>query len=183
MGYAIARIAAFRGADVTLVSGPTALEIPAFTNFVSITSAEDLFREVTARSSAQDIIIKAAAVADYRPSHVADEKIRKSDSDMFIPLERTPDTLRHLGSHKQEGQLLCGFAMETTDLLKNAGEKLKKKKADMIVANSLRAAGAGFGTDTNVVTFLTPDGTEELPMMTKAEVADRILDRCAGTEK
>ena len=183
MGYAIARIAAFRGADVTLVSGPTALEIPAFTNFVSITSAEDLFREVTARSSAQDIIIKAAAVADYRPSHVADEKIRKSDSDMFIPLERTPDTLRHLGSHKQEGQLLCGFAMETSNLEERAREKLKKKNLDLIVGNNVKVPGAGFGTDTNVVTLITEDSVESPGIMSKEEVAGCILDKLLSLRK
>ena len=185
MGTAIARAAAIRGAEVTLVAGDMRVPAPQFVNTVRVTSAEEMFQAVTSVSSQQDIIVMAAAVADFRPVEVASEKIKKRDrgEENSIALTRTKDILAWCGEHKPEGQFLCGFAMETTDLLKNAGEKLKKKKADMIVANSLRAAGAGFGTDTNVVTFLTPDGTEELPMMTKAEVADRILDRCAGTEK
>ena len=158
MGYAIARMAMLRGADVTLVSGPTGLERPSFVNFVPIVSAADLFREVTARAP----IITPAAVADYRPASVSDEKIHKKEGDLSIALERTEDTLQYLGDHKPEGQILCGFAMETSDLEERARGKLAKKNLDMIVANNLKVKGAGFGTDTNVVTLITRDGEEKL---------------------
>ena len=148
MGYAIARAAALRGAEVTLVSGPVGLEAPAGVKRVPITSAHDLFEAVTAVSGQQDIIIKAAAVADYRPASVSDEKIKKADNDLSIALERTEDTLQYLGSHKPEGQILCGFAMETSDLENRARAKLHKKNLNMIVANNVKVAGAGFGTDT-----------------------------------
>ena len=176
MGYAIAKMAALRGAEVTLVSGKTALEPPLFTDYVPITSAEDLFREVTSRSDEQDIIIKAAAVADYRPADVSDEKIKKKDGELSIPLERTPDTLQYLGDHKRPGQLLCGFAMETSELEARARAKLEKKHLDMIVGNNVKVAGAGFGTDTNVVTLITAEKTEQLELMSKEEVALKILD-------
>ena len=176
MGYAIARMAALRGADVTLVTGPTALEPPAFTTVVPITGAEDLFREVTARSNEQDMIIKAAAVADYRPLNVSDEKIRKKDGNLSIALERTPDTLLYLGEHKRPGQLLCGFAMETSDLEAKAREKLRKKHLDLIVGNNVKVRGAGFGTDTNVVTLITESSEEKLELMSKEDVAMHILD-------
>ena len=179
MGTAIARAAAMRGAEVTLVAGDMRVPAPQFVNTVKVVSAEEMFNAVTAVSDQQDIIIMAAAVADFRPVEVASEKIKKKNTgtETTITLTRTHDILAWCGEHKPEGQFLCGFAMETTDLLQNAGEKLRKKKADMIVANSLRAAGAGFGTDTNVVTFLRPDGMEELPILSKNEVADRILDK------
>lgn len=182
MGYAIARMAMLRGADVTLVSGPTGLERPSFVNFVPIVSAADLFREVTARAPEQDIIITPAAVADYRPASVSDEKIHKKEGDLSIALERTEDTLQYLGDHKPEGQILCGFAMETSDLEERARGKLAKKNLDMIVANNLKVKGAGFGTDTNVVTLITRDGEEKLDIMSKEAVAMRILDRLAGMD-
>ena len=180
MGYALARMAAFRGAEVTLVSGPTALTAPPFVTLVPITSAQDLFREVTSRSAEQDIIIKAAAVADYRPADVSDEKIKKRDDDLRIDLERTPDTLKYLGEHKRPGQLLCGFAMETSELEARARAKLEKKNLDLIAANNVKVAGAGFGTDTNVVTLISRDSCEQLELMSKEEAAMRILDRLTG---
>lgn len=176
MGYSIAKISALRGADVVLVSGHTALEAPLFTECVTVTSAEDMFQAVTERSDWADIIIKAAAVADYRPAAVSSEKIKKSDDQMSIGLERTQDILGYLGAHKRDGQFLCGFAMETQDLLENASKKLKKKNADMIVANNLKVAGAGFAGDTNVVTLITEDGASEQELMSKEEVACTILD-------
>lgn len=176
MGYAIARIAAYRGADVTLVSGPVDLEPPLFVDVVPVESARQMYEAVTGRSHGQDVIIKAAAVADYRPAFVGAEKIKKSDSDLSIALERTDDILGWLGSHREAGQFLCGFSMETRDLVENSSAKLTKKNLDMVVANNLKVAGAGFGVDTNVVTLITPDGTRELPLMSKADVADAILD-------
>ena len=177
MGYAIAAAAALRGAEVTLVSGPVAIEPPVGVKLIPITSAGDLFRAVTSCSDEQDIIIKAAAVADYRPASVSGEKMHKADGDLSIALERTEDTLQYLGDHKKEGQLLCGFAMETSGLEERALKKLKKKNLDMICANNVKVEGAGFGTDTNVVTMITADGMEQLPLLSKHEVAMRILDR------
>lgn len=177
MGYAIAAAAVRRGADVTLVSGKTDLQPPMDVRVVPVVSAADMAEAVKAASSAQDIIIKAAAVADYRPTAVAQEKMKKKDGELSIALERTEDILAWLGEHRREGQILCGFSMETEHLLENSRAKLEKKKIDMIVANNLRQEGAGFGTDTNVVTLLTKQGTEELPLLSKEEVADRLLDR------
>lgn len=177
MGYSLAKISALRGAEVVLVSGHTALAAPLFAERVSVTSAEDMFRAVTERSEWADIIIKAAAVADYRPAAVSSEKIKKSDDQMSIGLERTQDILGYLGAHKRDGQFLCGFAMETQDLLENASQKLKKKNADMIVANNLKVTGAGFAGDTNVVTLITENGAEEQELMSKEEVAGVILDK------
>ena len=177
MGYAIAHAAALRGADVTLVSGPVSLTPPLGVKLVPITSAHDLFCAVTAVSAEQDIIIKAAAVADYRPVSVSDEKIKKADNDLSLSLARTEDTLQYLGERKSEGQILCGFAMETSDLENKARAKLKKKNLDMIVANNVKVAGAGFGTDTNVVTFITKDSTQQLEIMSKENVAMKLLDR------
>lgn len=177
MGYAIAHAAALRGADVTLVSGPVSLTPPLGVKLVPISSAHDLFCAVTAVSAEQDIIIKAAAVADYRPVTVSDEKIKKADNDLSLSLARTEDTLQYLGEHKPEGQILCGFAMETSDLENKARAKLRKKNLDMIVANNVKVAGAGFGTDTNVVTFITKDSTEQLEIMSKENVAMKLLDR------
>lgn len=176
MGYSIAKICAFRGAEVTLVSGRTSVEAPMFVNVVPITSAKDMYEAVTAKSEQMDIIIKAAAVADYRPKHVSADKIKKKGDDLAIEMERTDDILGYLGSHKKEGQFLCGFSMETQDMLKNSQEKLIKKKVDMIVANDLKVKGAGFGTDTNIVTIITKDETKELELLSKDEVAERILD-------
>lgn len=177
MGYSLAKISALRGAEVVLVSGHTALAAPLFAERVSVTSAEDMFRAVTERSEWADIIIKAAAVADYRPAAVSSEKIKKLDDQMSIGLERTQDILGYLGAHKRDGQFLCGFAMETQDLLENASQKLKKKNADMIVANNLKVTGAGFAGDTNVVTLITENGAEEQELMSKEEVAGVILDK------
>ena len=175
MGYAIARAAAFRGADVTLVTGPVHLAPPLFVNTVPVVSAQDMFEAVTERSAAQDIIIKAAAVADYTPVERADQKVKKKEGDLSIPLKRTQDILAWLGEHRREGQFLCGFSMETEHLLENSRAKLAKKHVDMIAANSLRAEGAGFGTDTNRLTLITADGDRELPLMSKEEAAHQIL--------
>ena len=176
MGYSIAKLCALRGAEVTLVSGKTSLTPPMFVEVVPVVTAEDMFREVTARSAGMDIIIKAAAVADYRPKNVSDEKMKKSDGEMKLELERTKDILGYLGSNKREGQFLCGFAMETQNLLENAKEKLARKNADMIVANNLKIQGAGFGTDTNVVTIITEDGIQALELMSKEQVSGHILN-------
>lgn len=177
MGYALARAAMLRGADVTLVSGPVNLAPPPFVTVVPIRSADDMFQAVTAVSDQQDIIIKAAAVADYTPVFVSGEKVKKKDGDMNIPLKRTKDILKYLGEHRREGQFLCGFSMETEHMIENSQKKLFSKHVDMIAANNLKTAGAGFGTDTNVVTLITRDNIEELPIMTKDETAHVILDR------
>lgn len=177
MGYAIARAAMLRGAEVTLVSGPVDIAPPPFVRVVPVRSAEDMFQAVTAISDRQDAIIKAAAVADYTPVTVSDEKVKKKDGELSIPLKRTKDILKYLGEHKPEGQFLCGFSMETENMLQNSREKLIKKNVDMIVANNLKTAGAGFGTDTNVVTLITRDSIEELPLMSKDDVAHAILNR------
>lgn len=182
MGYAIARAAMLRGADVTLVSGVTALQPPEGVKVVPVISAADMAQAVKAAASEHDIIVKAAAVADYRPAVTADEKIKKKDGELTLSLERTEDILAWLGANRLEGQILCGFSMETEHLLENSRAKLERKKIDMIVANSLKQAGAGFGTDTNVVTLLTKQGTEELPLLSKEEVADRLLDRLMELE-
>lgn len=178
MGYAIAARAALRGAKVTLVSGPTALATPAGVTRVDITSAREMFDAVVSRADRQDIIIKAAAVGDYRPETEAQDKLKKSDDEMNIALTRNPDILAELGRKKRPGQLLCGFAMETQNLLQNAADKLRRKNCDMLVANSLREAGAGFQHDTNAATLLFANGRQEtVPLMQKEELADRILDR------
>lgn len=176
MGYAIAKIAMERGADVTLVSGPTNLPVPLFVKTVPVQSAQDMFQAVTMVSDEQDIIIKAAAVADYTPETVADEKIKKADGSSSIALKRTKDILKYLGEHKKPSQFLCGFSMETENLIENSRIKLEKKNLDMIAANNLKVSGAGFGVDTNVVTLIRKDGIKELPQMGKEEVAAAILD-------
>lgn len=176
MGYAIARIAAQRGALVTLVSGPCSLERPAFVSRINVTSAADMFNEVAKYAEQSDIIIKAAAVADYTPVKTADEKIKKKTGDLSIQLKRTADILKYLGENKREGQFLCGFSMETENLLENSRKKLIDKNADMIIANNLKMAGAGFGTGTNIVTIITKDGCKELGRMDKEDVAICILD-------
>lgn len=176
MGYAIAKCAMERGADVTLISGQTAIEKPGFVKVIDVVSAKDMFEAVKQEAEDADFIIKSAAVADYTPVTVADEKIKKSDNDMSISLARTTDILKYLGEHKKPNQKLCGFAMETKDMLENATKKLTAKNADMIVANNLKVAGAGFGTDTNVVTLIKKDGVKELPILSKDEVAKAILD-------
>ena len=175
MGYAIAKAAAYRGAEVTLVTGPVAIKPPMFVKVVPIESAEDMFQAVTGAAPEQDIIIKAAAVADYRPAVVGQDKIKKTDGDMSIALERTKDILGWLGQHRTPGQFLCGFSMETRDMLENSRAKLARKNLDMIVANNLKVEGAGFGTDTNVVTIITKDSEKELPKMSKEQVADELL--------
>lgn len=176
MGYSIAKICALRGAEVTLVTGQTALEPPLFVDVVPVVSARDMYEAVVERSGEMDVIIKAAAVADYRPAVTSDEKIKKSDGDMAIDMERTDDILGYLGSCKKPGQFLCGFSMETQNMLENSCAKLRKKNLDMIVANNLKVKGAGFGTDTNVVTIITADMEKELELMSKDEVAARLLD-------
>ncbi|AOZ97283.1 bifunctional phosphopantothenoylcysteine decarboxylase/phosphopantothenate--cysteine ligase CoaBC [Butyrivibrio hungatei] len=177
MGVALARAAAKRGANVTLVAGPIDIEVPSYVNVVRITSAADMFREVTSRASEQDIIIKAAAVADYTPVTFANDKIKKSEdgSDLAISLKRTEDILAWLGAHKREGQILCGFSMETKDMIDNSRKKLQKKNLDMICANNLKTPGAGFGVDTNVITLLTKDNETQLELMSKDEAAKKIL--------
>lgn len=177
MGYAIARAAARRGAEVTLVSGPVNLPAPLGVKLVPVVSARDMFEAVTEISAGQDVIVKAAAVADYRPPHVGTEKTKKKDGDMSIGLERTDDILAWLGAHRRAGQVLCGFSMETQNMLENSKAKLEKKNIDMIVANNLKVEGAGFGTDTNVVTVITRDEVRELELMGKDEVAHRLLDQ------
>lgn len=176
MGYAIAKTAMERGADVTLISGPVNLPAPLFVKMVPVQSAEDMFRAVAAVSDGQDIIIKAAAVADYTPETVAEEKIKKADGSSSIALKRTRDILQYLGEHKRPSQILCGFSMETENLIENSKKKLLKKNLDMIAANSLKVTGAGFGVDTNVITLIKRDGIRELPLMSKEEAAAAILD-------
>ncbi len=180
MGYAIAKAAACRGASVTLVSGPTALPEPAYMEFVPIETAQQMFDAVTARADDMDIIIKAAAVADYRPAEVADNKIKKKDGELSLPLTRTRDILGTLGASKRPGQVLCGFSMETENMLENSRAKLKRKNLDMIAANNVKVAGAGFGVDTNVLTLITADGETELPLMSKDDAANRLLDALAA---
>ena len=177
MGYAIAKMASRRGAEVTLVTGQTALSDPRFVNVVQIQSAREMFDEVTGRAAEQDIIIKAAAVADYRSKHVSNRKMKKQDGNLVIELERTDDILAYLGENRKPGQFLCGFAMETENLLENSRRKLEKKHLDMIVANSLRVEGAGFGGDTNVVTLITDSEEISLGKMSKEETASHILDQ------
>lgn len=176
MGYALARIAAMRGADVTLVSGPVKLSVPLTVKCVNVTTAKEMFDTVRELAPEQEIIIKAAAVADYRPANVSSEKVKKTDGVLSLPLERTDDILQYLGDHKSADQFLCGFSMETEHMLENSRRKLEKKHLDMIVANNVKTEGAGFGTDTNVVTILTKETIVELPMMSKEEVAEKILD-------
>lgn len=176
MGYALARTAAMRGADVTLVTGSDTLPDIPFINTVHTESARDMFEAVKEYSDA-DIIVKAAAVADYRPKTTAEDKIKKSESDAVIELDRTDDILKYLGENKREGQLLCGFSMETKDLIENSRKKLEKKNLDMICANNLKVEGAGFGTSTNVITLITKDSETALPLMSKEEAADIIFTR------
>lgn len=176
MGYAIAREAMLRGADVTLISGPTALKPIPGVKTVDVVSARDMFEAVQTALPATDILIKAAAVADYRPANVAEDKIKKQPGEMSIPLERTDDILGWVAEHRHPGLFVCGFSMETRDMVENSRKKLAKKHLDMIAANNLKVAGAGFGVDTNVVTILTADGIRELPLMGKDQVASQLLD-------
>ena len=176
MGYAVAKAAMLRGAEVTLVSGQTALTPPMFVDYVQITTAEEMYQAVTSRSDEQDIIIKAAAVADYRPKTVYENKVKKQDGQMSIELERTRDILAYLGEHKRENQFLCGFSMETENMIGNSRAKLQKKNLDMVAANNVKVEVAGFQGDTNVMTMITQDQEIALPLMSKEEVADKILD-------
>lgn len=177
MGYAIAQAAARRGAQVTLVSGPVALKRLPYVETVDVVSAQEMFEAAAVRAAEQDILIKAAAVADYRPMMVAEDKMKKSDDALSIPLERTQDILGWLGQHRRPGQFLCGFSMETQNMVENSRKKLEKKQVDMIAANNLKVEGAGFGVDTNLLTLITKDGLDELPLVTKEEAADLLLDR------
>lgn len=176
MGYAIARCAMERGAEVTLITGQTAIEKPPFVKVIPVVSAADMFEAVKEYYADMDYIVKAAAVADYTPEHVAPDKMKKSDADMSVSLVRTVDILKYIGEHRKPGQVICGFAMETKDLLENATKKLTSKNVDMIAANNLKVAGAGFGTDTNVITLIRKDETKELPILSKEEAAKVILD-------
>lgn len=176
MGYALAKIAMRKGADVTLITAPTNLPAPLFADVVPVVSAQEMFDAVKERAPQMDIIIKAAAVADYTPVSVSDEKIKKKDGDLSLPMRRTTDILAYLGEHRKPGQFICGFSMETENLVENSKKKLQKKNADLIVANNLRDEGAGFGTDTNVVTLVMEEGIVELPCMSKEEVAEAVLD-------
>ena len=183
MGYALAKNAMLRGAQVTLVTGETSIAKPSFVEVVEVKSAADMFREVTSRAKDQDVIIKAAAVADYTPISVSEDKMKKSDADLSIPLERTQDILKYLGEHKAPHQFLCGFSMETKDMLENSRRKLIHKNLDMIVANNLKVQGAGFGVDTNVITMITPGKEIALELMSKDEAAEQILDEILRMKK
>ncbi|MCI7726128.1 MAG: bifunctional phosphopantothenoylcysteine decarboxylase/phosphopantothenate--cysteine ligase CoaBC [Clostridiales bacterium] len=180
MGYALARMAMLRGAEVTLVSGPVSIAPPPFVRLVPIVSAQDMFEAITADAPGADYIFMAAAVADYTPAQYADDKIKKHDGDMSIPLQRTKDILGYLGEHRSDNQIICGFSMETQDMLENSRAKLQKKKVDMICANNLKVPGAGFGVDTNVITMITRDNITELPLLTKDETANAILDKAVN---
>ena len=176
MGYALAKMAMLRGAQVTLISGPTPLEPPPFVEVVDVVSAQDMFQAVARHSETADLIFKAAAVADYTPAGYSGDKIKKQDSDLSIPLKRTQDILQYLGQNRRAGQVICGFSMETQNMVENSRAKLDKKKVDMICANNLKVEGAGFGVDTNVMTLITAQDTVELPLLSKEETAQRILD-------
>lgn len=177
MGYALAKVCMQRGAQVTLVTGPVSLPKPRFMDVVSVTTAAEMFEAVTSRADSQDIVIKAAAVADYRPKEVKEEKVKKSDSEISLEMEKTDDILKYLGEHKKAGQFLCGFSMETEHMVSNSRKKLEKKNLDMVAANNLKVEGAGFSTDTNVLTLITRDEEVSLQLMSKEEAASRILDK------
>ena len=180
MGYAIARRAMERGADVTLISGPTNLDRVPFVETVDVVSAQDMFEAVSARAAESDLIFKAAAVADYTPCDYSGDKIKKKEGDLSIPLKRTTDILAWLGEHRRPGQVICGFSMETRDMVANSQAKLEKKKVDMICANNLKVSGAGFGVDTNILTVITRQGAEELPLMGKEDAAGQVIDRAVA---
>ncbi len=183
MGYEIAKAAMLRGADVTLVSGVTALEAPMFVEMVPVVSAMDMYEAMTSRFLDYDIIIKSAAVADYKPKTVATDKMKKKDGDMVIELDRNPDILQYMGTHRRDGQFYCGFSMETQNMLENSRVKLDKKNIDMVVANNLKVAGSGFGTDTNVVTMISKKEEIQLELLSKAEVAHKVLDQILKLKK
>lgn len=178
MGCAIAKMAMLRGADVTLVCGPLSVAPPAFVKTVNVVSAQDMFDAVTALAPKSDLIFKAAAVADYTPAEYNDQKMKKSDNDLSIPLKRTQDILKYLGEHRTDGQVICGFSMETQNMIENSKRKLQSKNIDMICANNLKTEGAGFGVDTNVITVITKSEVKELPLQSKESVANAILDEC-----
>lgn len=180
MGYALARMAMLRGAEVTLVSGPVSIAPPPFVQLVPVVSAQDMFEAITANTPQSDYIFMAAAVADYTPVQYADDKIKKHDGDMQISLKRTQDILGYLGDHRSDGQIICGFSMETRDMLENSRAKLQKKRVDMICANNLKVPGAGFGVDTNVITMITQSDMTELPLLSKDEAANAILDKAVS---
>lgn len=177
MGYAIAKVCSMRGADVTLVSGKTAIKPPLFVDVVPVTTARDMYEAVTSRFDQQDIVIKAAAVADYRPKTISDQKVKKADGELSIEMDRTDDILKYLGEHKREDQFLCGFSMETEHMLENSRKKLEKKNLDMIVANNVKVEGAGFAGDTNIVTLITKDDETQLPLLSKEETAVEIMNK------
>ena len=177
MGYAIAKVCSMRGAEVTLVSGKTAIKPPLFVDVVSVTTAREMYEAVTGRSDRQDIVIKAAAVADYRPKTISEQKVKKTDGELSIEMERTDDILKYLGEHKRANQFLCGFSMETEHMLENSRKKLKKKNLDMIVANNVKVEGAGFAGDTNIVTLITGDDETQLPLLSKEETAVEIMNK------
>ena len=183
MGYAVAKAAMLRGAQVTLVSGPVSIQAPSFVEVVPVVSAQDMYEAVTSRVAEQDMLVMTAAVADYRPAEVATEKVKKKEGDMAIPLTRTKDILGTIGQTRRADQVICGFSMETENMLANSQAKLERKNADMIVANNVKDAGAGFGVDTNLVTVITREGAEELPLMSKEQVAHALLDRMAALHK
>lgn len=177
MGYAIAKVCSMRGAEVTLVSGKTAIKPPLFVDVVPVTTAREMYEAVTGRSDRQDIVIKAAAVADYRPKTISEQKVKKTDEELSIEMERTDDILKYLGEHKRANQFLCGFSMETEHMLENSRKKLKKKNLDMIVANNVKVEGAGFAGDTNIVTLITGDDETQLPLLSKEETAVEIMNK------
>lgn len=177
MGYAIAKVCSMRGADVTLVSGKTAIKPPLFVDVVPVTTAREMYEAVTGRFDRQDIVIKAAAVADYRPKTISEQKVKKADGELSIEMERTDDILKYLGEHKRSNQFLCGFSMETEHMLENSRKKLKKKNLDMIVANNVKVEGAGFAGDTNIVTLITRDDETQLPLLSKEETAVEIMNK------
>ena len=183
MGYALAKMAMLRGAKVTLISGKTALSFPPFVNTVSVTSAQDMFEAVTEHAPNADFIFKAAAVADYTPADYCDNKLKKKDGDLTIPLKRTQDILKYLGEHHRENQIICGFSMETENMVENSRQKLNKKNVDMICANNLKQDGAGFGVDTNIITIITKNGIHELPLLSKEAAANAILDHALQLSK
>ena len=177
MGYAIAKVCSMRGAEVTLVSGKTAIKPPLFVDVVPVTTAREMYEAVTGRSDRQDIVIKAAAVADYRPKTISEQKVKKTDGELSIEMERTDDILKYLGEHKRANQFLCGFSMETEHMLENSRKKLQKKNLDMIVANNVKVEGAGFAGDTNIVTLITRDDETQLPLLSKEETAVEIMNK------
>ena len=183
MGYAIAKMAMLRGADVTLVTGPTAVTPPPFVKVIPIKSAQDMFEAVAANAPDCDFIFKAAAVADYTPANYADNKMKKKDGDLSIPLKRTQDILKYLGENRRENQVICGFSMETENMIENSRAKLAKKNVDMICANNLKVAGAGFGVDTNIITIITKDSMTELPLLSKEAAANAIIDQAKALTK